>query len=324
MQEKLAYIQDLLHRMTIRTDERGNEVRSSEDQVSWKAYREAENLDDPKWIDAAREAWEETKDDDGKRNIFFILSHLARSSGDPRAVKLMLEKFVQAHSKGFQAKLIDPFIRVPHVPDALPFLELSHSRDGSIRRDAIRVLGRCGRDEVSGRVLELLNDPEEDWDLIYTLWTVRDLGLEQSLPALLVHVHSANSEVRSFALRLISRFAGMRHAELFQEMLMKDRAPDVKWTAMEAIEQHGGEVQVEPVLKRVKTIVARQRKGGGQYPVSELMHGLSFLWHKAPRDKRVLQLFQELQSSKADRMFEHEKKRFSELIGSDGSGERRA
>lgn len=314
MSRDIRYMRDLLHRMTIKTDEQGREVRNSQDQVSWKALREAEQLDNPALIDVAAQALEETQDDEMRGNVCFLWSHLAINTGDSRAVRLMLDEFAKTKKLQTKSRIMWSFARVPEVPDAEPFLELSGSHDGGIRREALRVLARCRPEAVKDRLLEIIRRANDEYDIIYTLWALKELRLKEALPDVLKLVESPNSEIRSLAIRFAAEFGEGAHLSLFVAMLETDRSPDVKWSAMEALDRRGGVSETEAVLRRVKKIVSRQRKGGGQLPMSELMHGLSFLLRVAPNQDEVVQLLQALRTSKADKLFAHEAKWLSERM----------
>ena len=313
MSQEIQYVRDLLYRMTIKTDEQGREVRNSEDQVSWKALREAERLDDPTLIDVAAQVLEETQDDETRGNACFLWSHLAKNTGDAKAVRLMLDEFAKTNKMQTKSRMMWSFARVPEVPDAEMFLALSESSDDSIRREALRVLARCRPEEVKGRLIEIIRHSNDQYDIVYTLWALKQLRLREALPDVLALIESPNGEIRSLAIRFAAEFGDVTHVPLFVSALENDRSPDVKWSAMEALDQWGGDSETKTVLSRVKTIVSRQRKGGGQHPMSELMHGLSFLWRVAPDKEEVNKLLAALSTSKADKLFEHEAKWLAEL-----------
>lgn len=321
LSQGIQYVRDLLHRMTIKTDEQGREIRNSQDQVSWKALREAERLDDPAMIDAAAQVLEEVRDDETRVNVCFLWSHLAKNTGDPQAVRLMLDEFAKTTKMQTKSRLMWSFARVPEVPDAEPFLALSGSRDGSIRREALRVLARCRPEEVKSRLLEIIRSSNDEYDIIYTLWALKELRLGEALPDVLALIESPNGEIRSLTIRFAADFGDGAHVPLFVAALENDRSPDVKWSAMEALDQWGDASETEIVLSRVKTIVSRQRKGGGQFPMSELMHGISFLWKAVTYKEKVDKLLQELRTSKADKLFEHEAKWLAELTKASSGAE---
>ncbi|CAM4427204.1 hypothetical protein FHS16_003695 [Paenibacillus endophyticus] len=306
MSEWIAYVRNLLRRMTVETNEQGEEVQSSADKVSWKAMREAETLNDPAIIDAAAELLNEAADEETKLHICFILSHLAHITGDPRAVRLMLSVLANTTSNRSVSRLLWSFARVPEIPDAVPFLKLSHSPNGAMRREAIRVLGRCRQDEVYERMIQLLQQSKDDYDIIYTLWTLRDLSLAKALPQVLSHLSSSAGEVRSLVIRYAADFGDASYVPCFVHALEHDRSADVKWNAMEALDKWGGAAETALVWRRCKAITARPRKGGGQFPMSELMHGLSFLWRFGKDKPEVQKLLTDLRTTKSDKLFEHE------------------
>ncbi|GAA3411590.1 HEAT repeat domain-containing protein [Paenibacillus hodogayensis] len=314
MSQGIPYVRDLLHRMTIKTDEQGREVRNSQDQMSWKALREAERLDDPALIDASAQVLEEAGDDETRANVCFLWSHLAKNTGDARAVRLMLDEFAKTTKMQTKSRMMWSFARVPEVPDAEPFLALSESHDGSLRREALRVLARCRPEEVKDRLIEIIRRSNDEYDVIYTLWALKELRLGEALPGVLALVESPSGEIRSLAIRFAAEFGEGAHVPLFVAALENDRSPDVKWSAMEALDQWGGASETETVLRRVKTIVSRQRKGGGQLPMSELMHGISFLWKVVSNREDVTKLLHALRTSKADKLFEHEAKWLADLV----------
>ncbi|RXZ81501.1 HEAT repeat domain-containing protein [Paenibacillaceae bacterium] len=172
-----------------------------------------------------------------------------------------------------------------------------------------------GRPEsVKDRMLELIRQSRDDYDIVYTLWTLRDLGLAEALPDVLAHLESPNGEIRSLALRFFSEFGGVEYVPQFVAALNNDKSPDVKWTAMDALDRWGGPSEVKAVMNRLKRIVSRQRKGGGQFPVSELMYGISFLCKEAKEQEDVRKLLLSLQTSKSDKLFEHERDWLAKLM----------
>lgn len=304
-QQQIDYIQHLLHRMAIHTDQYGNAVRYSADSVSWNAYREAEQLKEEYWIDIVDTLLQQTKTIQDRKHLFFIWSHLTRHTTGTGAVEKMLLYFTSSSPRE-QMALLPEFARVPFIPDATPFLALSYAQNGNVRREAIEALGCCDPQVVGERIIELLSKSKDDMDIRYTLLAIQHLHLDLATPYLIPHLRSKKVDIRSLCIHLLSLFDGTTYLSIFEYHLSKDLSIAVKWSAMEAISKHGTEAQVKLVLKRVKAIVSRPRAGGGQYPISELMYGIDFLQRVASHDPVVDQWLQEIRTSQLDKLFEHE------------------
>lgn len=315
MDQHVDYIKDLVHRMTIKTDEEGQEVRSSRDSVSWKAHQEAKQLKEEHWIDIAYTLLQEMKSIIEHKYLFFILAHLARHTQGTQAVEKMLSHFTSASPRE-QIEILYTFTYVPFIPNATPFLALSYAKQSKVRQDAISILGHCDSNAVGERMIELLSTSKNHLDLWLTLIAIKRLQLTSAAPYLITHLRSNKVDIRSLCIDLLSIFDGDAYLSIFEHHLAKDLSSSVKWSAMEAIAKHGTTGQVKLVLKRVKSIVSRPRASGGQYPTSELMYGISFLQRVASDDPVVMKWFQEIRTSKYDTLFDHEKKWLSEQFSS--------
>lgn len=310
--EHIAYIQDLIYRMGIKTDEHGQAVRSSGDSVGWKARKEAQQLKEEHWIDIVDTVCTQTTDVNDREYLFFIWSYLARHTQGTRAVDKMLLYFRSAPPRE-QMVLLYTFTYVPFVPDATPFLSLSYAKKSSVRHNAIEILGHCNREVVGERLIELLSTSKNYLDLFHILLAIQKVNLYIAAPYLVPHLRSNKVDIRALCIHILSAFDGDHYLAIFEQHLAKDLSSSVKWNAMQAIAKHGTPAQVKLVLKRVKSIVSRPR-AGRQHPMSELMYGISFLHRVASNDPAVVKWLQEIRTTKYDHLFEHEQKWLSELL----------
>ncbi|MFD1989877.1 HEAT repeat domain-containing protein [Paenibacillus nicotianae] len=310
--EHIDYIQDLIYRMSVTTDEHGQAVRSSGDSVGWKARKEAQQLKEEHWIDIVDTVWTQTTHVDDRKHLFFIWSHLARHTQGTRAVDKMLLYF-QSIPPREQMMLLHTFTYVPFIPDATPFLSLSYAKKSSVRHHAIEILGRCDREVVGERLIELLSISKNHVDLFYILSAIQKVNLQMAAPYLVPHLRSNKVDIRALCIDMLSTFDGNHYLSIFEHHLAKDLSSSIKWHAMKAIAEHGTPSQVKLVLKRVKSIVSRPR-AGRQHLISELMYGISFLHRVASDDPAVVKWLQEVRTTKYDNLFEHEQKLLSELL----------
>ena len=310
--EHIDYIQDLVYRMSVKTDEHGQAVRSSGDSVGWKARKEAQQLKEEHWIDIVDTVWTQTTHVDDRKHLFFIWSHLARHTQGTRAVDKMLLYF-QSIPPREQMMLLHTFTYVPFVPDATPFLSLSYAKKASVRHNAIEILGHCDREVVGERLIELLSISKNHLDLFYILLAIQDANLYIASPYLVPHLRSNKVDIRALCIHILSAFDGKHYLSIFEHHLAKDLSSSVKWNAMQAIAKHGTPSQVKLVLKRVKSIVSRPR-ASRQHPTSELMYGISFLHRVASDDPDVVKWLQEIRTTKYDNLFDYEQKWLDELL----------
>ncbi|UAC46985.1 HEAT repeat domain-containing protein [Bacillus aquiflavi] len=314
MNDYKEYVCDLLYRMTINTDEEGREVKNSKEQVSWKAMREAERLDHSSLISVTAEMVRESQDAETRKNACFLLSQLAKNTGNMVAVRIMLDEFLLTTDMRTKSSMLGFFTYVPKIPDAEPFLALSKSQNNDIRQKAIQVLARCQPEHVKERLLELIRNSKNDCDKIYTIRTLSELRMGELLSEVLGHIISTNAKVRSLVIRFAGDFGNAAHIPLFIEALKNDRSTEVKYHAMKAIDRLGELTHIDTVLKRVKAIISRKQRGGGVFSKSELMYGISFLYRVASDHDEVKKLLYSLQTSKSDRLFEHEAEWLAQLV----------
>jgi hypothetical protein len=105
------YIRDLISRMSddsYRSGEKkihGN--YESEKTVSWSAYNEARQLNNPEIFNELCLIIESTENEEIKHHAYFILGHNAKNAGDLNTTKYLLKKLREEKSKTILVTILD-------------------------------------------------------------------------------------------------------------------------------------------------------------------------------------------------------------------------
>ena len=181
-----------------------------------------------------------------------------------------------------------------------------------MRHEALIALKNCRGPSLEQFLLDHGAKTQDRYELAYVNSALGHVGGSKSIPYLVAASSSKTEDVACSALAALAALGSRRELPVFLERLQSGRPP-VKWYAMSGIEKHGDASAVNPVLKRVKAILSRERKTE-QMPRSELVQAISYLWRHRSEDG-LEEALRNLVSSKWDRLFASERNQVNEMMG---------
>ncbi len=275
-------------------------------ETSWEAHREVEKLADVTAVPPLVERIAAERDRSVKENLYFMLGHIGRNTGDVRVAEALLSRLAVEADEYLLGKALEALERQPQVPDCRPVLPLAGDPRWQVRHAALSVLGSCASPRAEEALLEVLDASEEVHDLVYAAAALGKVGTPRAVPALTrLALRGPSEDVKTSALAALTKIGDASLLPVFLEALA-DRNAHVRGYAMAALARHGDERAVSPVIDRVTQIVSRERKQ--KTLPSELIRGLEFLLRYAATDARIPALLRTIQQKRRDRLFPEEQR----------------
>lgn len=127
------------------------------------------------------------------------------------------------------------------------------------------------------------------------------IGTERAISYLIPLLDHSRGDVRHSALAALSELGNGLDLSIFLHGL-KDRSSNVREYALVAIERHGDEVAIEPVIKRVQILLKRTR----QIQTDEVLIALRFLHRYQHSHQAIPKLFHWIIQTKRGVLFDEE------------------
>ncbi|MDL2313603.1 hypothetical protein LJC36_01325 [Desulfovibrio sp. OttesenSCG-928-C14] len=206
-----SYLTDLIERMVAKDVREPGKVFRSSDSISWKAFREAELLEDAAYLPLLVEYIPKEKKKDKRRSAYFILGKLLKIISNPSALQFFINQLPVEKDKHIVSSILDRLedISLPESVDIGPILACIDNEKWQIRHPAILALSKAEHGSAKARVRYLLTQGKED--------------------------HQAHKFELIYANVVMGRIGNADDIELLGE-LVKSRIRDVKGSAEYAIE----------------------------------------------------------------------------------------
>jgi HEAT repeat protein len=196
-------IDDLLERMLSDADAEPQVggVISSDKKVSWRAYREAEKINDRSWIPKLVEKIETEKDKKVRDAAYFILGKVTQNTSDPLAVQFLIDRAYEETDRHISASIYDRLadIAKPEGIDISTLKLAAVDTDWRIRHSAIQALGGCSDPEAEETLISISGSSDDPFDIVYANATLNRFGTPKAIPVLETHLKSRKRDVRDSA-----------------------------------------------------------------------------------------------------------------------------
>jgi hypothetical protein len=295
---------DLLHRMSDDSmiyDEQ-NKWHTSEGSISWNALRQAEKLNDTSLIQPLVKLLKVTKEKEIRKHIYFILCHIGLNTQDVNVADILVDRLLSEQDKYVLSSLLDYIAEQPAVTHCSPITNFLDDKRWLVRQSAIIALGSCKSDKTEQDLLVSLQNPVDEKDLPYIIYSINKIHSKKAIPYLSPLINHKTVDVRCLAISALSVLGDSSLVPVFLEGL-KDKSAIVKGYAMSALVKHGDETVVEPIIDRVKNILARKRQIE-QLPKSDLIEGMEFL--NRYRTENIQVFFEWIKTKKREYLFDSE------------------
>ena len=192
---------DIIDRMLDIRDQNKEAGYDSSKTISWKALREAENIENPAYIPQLITFIDNEKDKKKRDMSYFLLGHIAKNTSDLKALDYLIYRIQKETDKYIIASLLDRIaaIKKPIGTDLQPLIQATKSDKWLIRHSAIRSLKNALDSAAETALIEILNDSDDPYDLVYTNATINTIGTLRAIPFLEKHLKSRKRDVKDSA-----------------------------------------------------------------------------------------------------------------------------
>ncbi len=192
---------ELLNRMNDTSDQKLEPGHIGSNTISWKALREAEKIEDLRFVPQLIIYINKEKDKKKRQQAYFLLGHLAKNTCNVEALQFLIQRTGKESDKYILASLLDRIadLEKPLGTDLGPIIEATKNSKWLIRHSAIQAF-KNSRDELAEDVLiEIIDTSEDPFDLIYANATLNKIGTLRAIPHLEKHLKSRKRDVKDSA-----------------------------------------------------------------------------------------------------------------------------
>lgn len=189
-----AHLRNLIKRMT-RSEPT---VMNSADSVSWHAYREAENIDEPSVIEELDAYLREKPAKADRAAAYFIIGKVGKNLQSAECASVLIAHIGSESDKYALAALFDGLGEIPKRANEnlAPVYRLLQDKRWLVRHAAIGSLRNASSSEAEHRILEVLRDTGDPGDTICCHVTLNGIGTAKALPALQAGLKSRKRDVK--------------------------------------------------------------------------------------------------------------------------------
>jgi len=301
------YLQDLIGRINDKSDRKIVAGYDSSKTISWKALREAEKIKNPEYIDLLVSYIENEKDKKKRGSAYFILGKIAKNINDLKIGQFLINRIEKETDKYIIGSLLDRLADIikPKDTNLEPLISATKDSKWQIRHSAIQALSLTENETAEERLIEILKNSNENYDLIYANSTLGKIGSEKSIPYLQKMLDNKSQDVSSSALSVLIKIAKEKEINTYRKYLVKGK---LKVSAISGVVEYGDETDIVMITKRIKELVSRKRsieiileKGK-----TEIIVALEFLKKFKPYKKEYSKLLDWLLLKKKDKLWETE------------------
>lgn len=194
-------VYDLIKRLTD-SEDLENAVVGSE-TVSWKAHREAEEIDDPLYIPILKTILRESDSLDEMNAAYFIFNSITKNLNDTKSADFIIDHLIETMKEGkfdnetlyyLMSSIYDNGMCFNGKIDQ--FIDLVDDEDDMIRNTSIRLLGRTLRykEKAESALIDVLKNSYDDYGIRYAADSLYSVGSSNSIDALSFALEEAENE----------------------------------------------------------------------------------------------------------------------------------
>ncbi|MBC9929777.1 HEAT repeat domain-containing protein [Chitinophaga qingshengii] len=302
------YLIELIDRMNDTSDMPLPQGVSSSKSISFIALREAEKIQDARYVPQLIDFINIEKDLKKRHRAYFTLAHIAKNTDNETAMVFLISRVDKEKDKYVLSALLEGIadLKKPAGTNLTPLITATKNKAWDVRQSAIKSLAHSAEKTAETALLEVIHTSKNEYDLIYANMALSSSGTPESLPSLVKLLEHKRQDVSGTALSAILKLGDASYLPLFLEQLEKGKN---KFTALYGVIKHGGEAVVPNLVHRVRQLVAKQRaieamNTAGQ---TEIMVALEFLVQYAAGNQEIRKLYELLTGKKSALLWDREK-----------------
>jgi hypothetical protein len=280
---------------------------TSEGSPSDLAHETARRFQDIQMLPVLMDLLEQTKRPEMKRDFYFMLGAIGMNTGDVHVADLLLERLARETKPTLITSILDELANQERVDDATAIIRYVEDSRSAIRNSAIDALGSCRGALAEDALIRFIMTSTDSFEIMSANFVLATIGTERVIPHLLPLLDHPKGDIRHSALNAISELGDDSFLPLFVKGL-EDRSVDVKAYALLGIAKHGDASAIQPVIKRVKTMLKRKR----QIQSNEILTAFRFLNRYRQSDKTIPELFDWIIMKRWDVLFDEEQQWLTE------------
>lgn len=255
-----------------------------EEGISWQAYREAEQIKNEKYVPYLAKLIEQIKNKKSRRErekreaIYFILKWIGINSSNKQVPEILMNCLQFETNMYTIGNLLD-YIRsqedyIPNYSDIIQFL---NNKRWQIRGPAIDLLGKCKEKEVEIKLLDILKDSNDEYEVGDICSALINIGTKCSIPVLLDKVPHKKQWIRSNVYEALAYIGSSDIVPVFLEGL-KDRFYCSKHNALIGVCRLGNEQYIDLVYEKANKIFSYNRiLDADEDKTTDLIEALKYL-----------------------------------------------
>lgn len=274
---------------------------TNEGSPSDTAYEKVRHFRDANMLPRLNTLLDKVKQAEQKQHLYFMIGTIGENSGDVRAGMLLLEKLEQETKPSLLESTLEEIAKQRCIHNTERIVKYIDDSRSSVREAAIQALRVC-RDEIAeDALIRLITTSNNSFDIMSANFVLATIGTERAISYLIPLLDHSRGDVRHSALATLSELNNGLDLSIFLRAL-KDRSGTVREYALIAIEQHGDEVAIKPVIKRVQTLLKRTR----QIQTDEVLIAFRFLYRYQHSHQAISKLFYWIIQTKKGVLFDEE------------------
>ncbi|WP_312066797.1 HEAT repeat domain-containing protein [Exiguobacterium sp.] len=274
---------------------------TNEGSSSDTAYEKVRHFRDANMLPRLNTLLDKVKQAEQKQHLYFMIGTIGENSGDVRAGVLLLEKLEQETKPSLLESILEEIAKQRCIHNTERIVKYIDDSRSSVREAAIQALRVC-RDEIAeDALIRLITTSNNSFDIMSANFVLATIGTERAISYLIPLLDHSRGDVRHSALAALSELNNGLDLSIFLRAL-KDRSGTVREYALIAIEQHGDEVAIEPVIKRLQTLLKRMR----QIQTDEVLIAFRFLYRYQHSHQAISKLFYWIIQTKRGVLFDEE------------------
>lgn len=274
---------------------------TSEGSPSDLAHETARRFQDIQMLPVLMDLLEQTKRLEMKQHFYFMLGTIGMNTGDVRVADLLLERLNQETKPTLIVSILDELANQERVDDATDIIKYVEDSRSAVRNSAIDALVSCRGALAEEALIRFITTSADSFEIMSANFVLATIGTKRVIPHLLPLLDHPTGDVRHSALNAISELGDDTFLPVFIKCL-EDRSIEVKAYALLGISKHGDASAIQPVIKRLKTMLKRRR----QIQSDDGLVALHFLNRYRQSDKTIPVLFDWIVTKKWDVLFDDE------------------
>ena len=294
-------LENLISQMCDRTIEGSNK-----ETVAYNAYRKIDEIKDENLLPILFDIVNNELDQNKRDKAYYIISKIALIKSDSKSLNFLLQRLNKEKNKVIIENLLNIIssFEKPNKTDLGNIFSFLYNKSNTLRYRAIQALKNCNSNECEDKLVYILENSTNHYDLLYTLQSLYSSGSQRSLSKIKEFINHSKQEISASALGATYNIAGEKELPLYIEQLKKGKN---KFTALEGVVNFGNGEVIPNVVKRIKELISKKRNIEiiGLYGYTELIIAMNFLI-KFPEVKAVNEVYYLLEAKK-DFLWESEK-----------------